>query len=153
MNALAPSVNIAGWSWTGVQGANLGPVWPLALGLLQPCLGLDGGRYDAAALRLAIETGDMQLWLFGPMVNERLLPALAMTTEIRVYPCQKWLNIRYIAGEGLLFAADFLGTIEAWGRVQGCIGVEAGGRPGWKRFLEKRGYIQNAVSVQRKFDA
>ncbi len=148
---MTPTPNKAGWCWTGVQGANLAPVWPLALELLQPCLDLDGGRYDAESLREAIETGDMQLWLFGPLTPVGLKPELAMTTEIRVYPRQKWINIKYVGGEGLKFAADFLGTIEAWGRAQGCVGCEGHGRAGWAPLLHSSGYVDRGFGYEKRF--
>ncbi len=138
------------WTWTGVQAENLLAAWPHALRMLEPCLELDGGRYDAQALHNAIQRGDMQLWFAGP-VDGAFSPSLAITTEIRVYPCQKWLNIKYVGGQGLPFAFDFLGTIEDWARAQGCVGCEGYGRPEWSRVLQSRGYQERGRSYDKRF--
>jgi hypothetical protein len=148
MNAIT---NQAGWAWSGVQHPDLEAVWPTTLSLLQPCLDLDGGRYDAESLRQALEAGDMQLWLFGPHYLGAIHPKLALTTEIRVYPRQKWINIKYVGGEGLVNAADFLGTVEAWGRTQGCVGCEGDGRTGWWPLLKRSGYESRGLGYQKRF--
>jgi len=134
MNAITP------WAWAGIHGNNVAQIWPIAWELLSRCVDLDGGRYDEASLLQACVSGDMQLWLFGPVVSGNTDPMLAMTTELRIYPCAKWCNIKYVGGEGLSSAADFLGTIEAWAKSQGCAGIEGYGRLGWSKLLTRKGY-------------
>lgn len=124
------------WSWHGVRGTAIDSLWHSIWPLLAPAVALYGGRYDKGSVLEAIRRGDFQLWIAGPNDTAKI----AVTTEIRVYPCQKWVNITFIGGNGLPLAFDFLGTIEAWAAVQGCTGVECGGRSEWSRILKKRGY-------------
>jgi hypothetical protein len=139
------------WDWGGVQGGTLQSVWGEAWPMLEPCVALDGGRYDAKTLFEAISCGDMQLWFAGPMDGGVFNPSLSVTTEIRVYPCAKWLNIKYVGGKGLPLAFDFLGTIEAWGRAQGCVGCEGYGRREWSRLLQRSGYLERGLGFEKRF--
>lgn len=148
MTAVAP---LNGWSWSGVQGDKVASVWSMVWGMLEPCVALDGGRYDEDSLFEALRVGDMQLWLAGHARSGNLAPSLAVTTEIRVYPRQKWLNIKYVGGKGLSFAFDFLGTIEAWGRAQGCVGCEGHGRDDWSRLLQRNGYRVRGQGYEKMF--
>ncbi len=136
------------WECRGVQGTGIDSVWPIAWALLAPCVELDGGRYDEESVKEAIRRGDMQLFLAGPVGSAQ---NLAITTEIRVSPRQKWLNIKYVGGRGLPFAFDFLGAIETWAETQGCVGCEGYGRPECARVLSKRGYEVHGQTFQRKF--
>lgn len=140
--------DIKGWAWSGVPGGVVPQVWNDIWPLLSPCVDLDGGRYDEDTLFEALRLGDMQLWVAG---DGSYPPRLVVTTEIRVYPCQKWLNIKYVGGKGLPFAFDFLGTIEAWAREQGCCGCEGGGRPEWSRLLAKQGYRDRGLAYEKRF--
>jgi hypothetical protein len=145
---LAP---LDGWSWSGVKGDAVASRWHFVWPMLEPCVELDGGRYDEDSLFEAIRLGDMQLWLAGYARGGALAPSLAVTTEIRVYPKQKWLNIKYVGGKGLPFAFDFLGTLEAWGRAQDCVGCEGYGRPEWARILQRSGYRERGLGYEKRF--
>ena len=136
------------WTWRGVRGTAIDSIWASVWPLLAPAVALYGGRYDQASVLEAIRRGDFQLWLAGPGNDHRL----ALTTEIRVYPCQKWVNITFIGGNGLPLAFDFLGTIEDWAQAQGCVGVECGGRHEWSRILKKRGYQETGRTYCKRLD-
>lgn len=140
----------APWTWHGIRGTGIDAVWPAAWACLSKAVALTEGKLDETSVREAIRVGDMQLWMAGPLKDAN---RLAVTTELVVYPRQKWCRVVLVGGEGLPFAFDFLGTIEAWARTQGCVGVEAGGRPEWGRPLARLGYTERARTYQRKFDA
>jgi hypothetical protein len=140
-----------GWSWSGVQGESLAGLWNVVWPMLEPCVEMDTGRYDEDSLFEAIRLGDMQLWLAGHTRSGALLPSLAVTTEIRVYPKSKWLTIKYVGGKGLPFAFDFLGTLEAWGHAQGCVGCEGYGRDEWSRLLQRNGYRVRGQGYEKTF--
>lgn len=135
----------APWTWRGVRGTGIDAVWPVVWKCLAKAVALTEGRFDETSVKEAIRVGDMQLWMAGALKD-----SLAVTTELIVYPRQKWCRVVFVGGEGLPFAFDFLGTIEAWAKTQGCVGVEAGGRPEWGRLLQKRGYTGYGHAFQRK---
>lgn len=138
------------WSFHGVRGTGIDGVWGAVWKCLEPAVKLTRGRYDEASVREAIRRGDCQLWMAGPLHDPN---RLAVVTELVVYPKQKWCRIVFVGGNGLPLAFDFLGTIEAWARTQGCVGVEAGGRAEWKRLLASRGYAEDGMWFARKLDA
>ena len=140
-----PVVRRSNWSWQGFRGPAIDTAWPTIWPLLAPCVALDDGRYDETSVKEAIRRGDFQLWLAGAGKYD-----LAVTTEIRVYPCQKRVNIKYVGGKGLPLAFDFLGTIEAWALTQGCMGVEGYGRAEWARLLKSRGYRISGQGYEKR---
>lgn len=146
MNA-TPRITDA-WAWRGIKGPSIDAVWPAAWACLQGAVALTDGRFDEEATREHIRCGNMQLWMAGPLSRP---DRMAVTTELVVYPRQKWCRIVFAGGSGLPYAFGFLGIIEAWAKTQGCVGVEAGGRPEWRRPLSKLGYAETAREYRKRF--
>lgn len=138
------------WALHGVPGQSAKDIWPIAWPRLQPAVEMTEGKFDESSVLDLIQQGSLQLWMAGPSSSP---DRLAVATELVMYPCQKWCRIVFVGGQGLPFAFDFLGMIEDWAKTQGCVGLEAGGRPEWGRPLSRFGYSERARSYQRKFDA
>lgn len=136
------------WTWHGIKGSGIDAIWPVVWACLEKAVARTGGRHDEASVLDGIRNGDMQLWMAGPLGNTE---KLAVTTEIVQYPRQKWARILFVGGEGLPMAFGFLGTIEAWAKAQGCVGVEGIGRPEWSRLLQRNGYDEAGRLYQRIF--
>lgn len=138
------------WSWRGIRGTAIDGVWPVVWPCLKAAVDMTEGKFDESSVQDLIRSGGLQLWMAGPVSSP---DRLAVATELVMYPRQKWCRVVFVGGKGLPLAFDFLGTIEAWAKTQGCVGLEAGGRPEWGRPLRKFGYAERARSYQRKFDA
>lgn len=136
------------WTWRGVKGPSIDAVWAGVWKCLEGAVALTDGRMDETSTRELIRRGDMQLWMAGPVGSAE---QMAVTTELVMYPRQKWCRIVLAGGTGLPYAFGFLGIIEAWALAQGCVGVEAGGRPEWRRPLARLGYAETARDYRRKF--
>lgn len=138
----------AQWAWRGIRGPGIDALWPAVWQCLEPAVALSDGRLDEESVRELIRDGSMQLWMSGPLNSP---DKMAVTTELVMYPRQKWCRVVLAGGKGLPYAFGFLGIIEAWARAQGCAGVEAGGRPEWGRPLSRLGYAETAREFRRKF--
>jgi hypothetical protein len=136
------------WAWRGVHGLGIDAVWPAAWQCLEPAVALTDGRFDEESTREHIRNGSMQLWMSGPLNSP---DKMAVTTELVMYPRQKWCRVVFAGGKGLPHAFGFLGIIEAWAKSQDCVGVEGIGRPEWRRPLGRVGYAETAREYRRKF--
>jgi len=107
-------------------------------GWLQPALDIND-THDIEDVEAAVASGHMQLW-----VGERG----ALITEIQKYPKLKTLHI-FLAGGEMDQCLDFLPSLYAWGKMQGCDRITLSGRVGWGRVLSD-GWKQAGIMMSRK---
>ena len=105
------------------------------------------GRERAEGLLRAIETADMQLWIWWPAADH--VKAVCIT-EIVVCPAVKICRIRACVGtDRSEWLAAALPTIEAWAAQNGCDLVEPIARIGWERDLKALGYRKHHVLMSK----
>lgn len=113
----------------GVPAEKIEAIWPLVL----PTLALHPSDYFSADdLKWALLERDCQLWL--ALEGKEFLGAVV--TEIIVYPQNKVLTVRLVAGRKVRkWAIPMRDVVYSFGKWQGCSRLEAMVRPGWVRLL------------------
>ena len=104
------------------------------------------GRMSVDQLYELIESRDAQLWV----CYDNKIRAVA-TTEIVKYPSMKVVRSITLTGENMDDWLDvFIDTVSAWAKELGCEGIETGGRMGWKKVLQKRGFENPQIFMTKK---
>lgn len=93
---------------------------------LQPALDRAGNTHSFEDVIAEIQAGNMQLWT-GPKG--------AAVTMIYDFPQKRFLHV-FLAGGELEQVKDFVPSMEAWGRENGCSQMPLAGRRGWARVLD-----------------
>lgn len=100
-----------------------------------------GGTHTLDDVRAGVEAGAFQFW-----PGERC----AAVTELVVYPRAKAARIFLAGGE----LDDVLGPMEdaiaAWAKAEGCDRLEFGGRRGWARAAQVKGYGMWSVCMSKE---
>jgi hypothetical protein len=116
--------------FTGIPVDDLGKAWGKAKAHLIRAL---APNETIDQLLTAIYQKKMQLWVAyeGPDMQA------AMTTEIFFEGPRKICNLCHLGGSGINNWLDYLGTVKAWAKADGCDAIRVSrGRPGWKRLLK-----------------
>lgn len=98
-----------------IPAEELAGVWWQVYPLIYGAAERSGGRYEAADIKKAIESLDMQLWIIraGDSVE-----AVAVT-EIIQYPRRKLVKVNIGAGKNYKEWIPLLAEIEEWGKENG----------------------------------
>lgn len=95
--------------------------------------------------------GECQLWV---TLDADGKPNGAVITSIEQYPQMRMLNILHAAGEKNRWKDiedDLYAAYDEFAKANGCVGVEFGGRPGWKKYAEPRGFKLKSVMYEKRF--
>jgi len=79
----------------------------------------------------------------------------AIITKVEEYPEMRLLHILHAAGEAGQMAGledELYAAYDAFAKFNHCSGVEFIGRPGWKKYVEPRGYKLKSVSYEKRFE-
>lgn len=113
----------------GVPYTMIDHVWPRIEHYIVKTLLYSDNKYDLDSIKKCLLERDMQLWIALQGVN-----ILSYTiTRIVHYPKQQRLQIAFMGGEHLNKWKHFVEDLMQWARDQGCVAIEASGRPGWER--------------------
>jgi hypothetical protein len=73
-----------------------------------------------------------------------------LVTRIAVYHNLKAVTVLFITGQELESWFDTAcDTIGNWGKSQGCTVIEATGRMGWSRYLDKKGFVDKNMTMAK----
>jgi len=123
--------------------------WDRVVPLIEKSFEYGGDRYTIEHVKQGIYSNMFQLWVI--FEGEDDIKA-ALITRVITYPLKKILTGTFIGGEEVVTNAKMiLDALEAWGRQVGCNGMEMGGRMGWKKVLEKQGFSNPIVAMERSF--
>jgi hypothetical protein len=78
----------------------------------------------------------------------------AIITKVEPYEQAKMLHILHAAGEKGQMAGledELYTAYDAFAKFNHCSGIEFIGRPGWKKYVEARGYKLKAVMYEKRF--
>jgi hypothetical protein len=78
----------------------------------------------------------------------------ALVTKVEPYEQIKLLHILHAAGEkGQMVGLEdeLYAAYDAFAKFNHCVGVEFVGRPGWKKYVEPRGYKLKSVVYEKRF--
>jgi hypothetical protein len=117
-------------TFTGIPCSDLTKAWPVAKMFIARAL---APNETLANILTDLYQKKMQLWVAyeGPDMQA------AMTTEIFFEGPRKICNLCHLGGSGINNWFDYLGTVKAWAKADGCDAIRVSrSRPGWKRLLK-----------------
>ena len=110
------------------------------------------GRATVDDILAFLLSKQMVLWVAFEPDTKKIVGHII--SEVKQYPQQKMLVLQYIAAEPhrMKDVEDVVhATLEAYAKDMGCAGIEAFGRPGWGRHLNKRGYAVRTCVYEKYF--
>lgn len=126
--------------FTGVPSDKVPLLWDRVEGMIERALEKGGdGKYEAEDVLECLKARDMQLWLG----YDDLGAALAVITEIRIFPRRRCLNIVLVSARDRKMANHwwrFLPMLDDYAQHEGCTSVEGAGRKAWARKKAPHGY-------------
>jgi hypothetical protein len=128
--------------------ANLVPaIWPSILPLIEK--GVEASRGDRIAedYFAVCADGRAQLWLIG---RERTVIGI-LIAEVVVYPRRRVALGDLLAGEDMAGWLPLMDVeLDRWATAMGCSAVQAGGRKGFEKSLNKLGFKTVGVVVEKE---
>lgn len=134
---------------TLVPPEHLERVWMLAADRLEAAVERSRGRWSMDALLAALQQEMYHLWVVFD--DEGSFDGVAVT-QIVSYPNRRMLAIQFLGGDNF---ADWvwliLDTFDRFALDTGCEGIEATGRAGFWKWLEKDGYERAYTVFEKRF--
>ena len=115
-----------------IPAADAEPVWPLVEGWIARVCERDG-KYRPDDVLARCRDGRAQLWVAWDADAPKPCARAAIVTQVQRFPRRTEAEIWLVGGEDRKrWVCPVLETLEAWARAQGCVAIEAVGRPGWR---------------------
>lgn len=115
----------------GIPHTGIDAVWREILPWVNAACLRVNGRYEAEDVLGWLKDRNWQLWL----ASEEGVLIACCCTEIIKYPRRTYARVTLAGGHAMATWAHHMKDIEKWARIQGCDGIELGGRPGWKKIF------------------
>ena len=113
-----------------IPSDKVGEVWAVVVDKIGDALERSGGRFLPEDVRENLEAGNMQLWVAYDGAVKAVI-----VTEILIFPRLKALSVFLVTGEDRKSWIANVEKLEEFGRLHGCVIIEAWARPGWQRVL------------------
>jgi len=111
-------------------------------------LGSRLGLFTREALLELVESGHMQVWIYGDDCGS---VRGVWVTQLVEYPAGRALEAPLGAGLELFSGLDFgLDKMTDFAREMGCKRLVINGRLGWKKVLEKRGWSLRSIQMVKE---
>ena len=124
-------------------------VWEDLAPLLIPALSTASGKFDIEDVRKSVLNEELMLWA----VSDGVEPIAALTTRIVCYPQRRALAMDWLGGTRM---KEWLPMVQAeltnHAKVNNCEHLEAYGRRGWQRWLERFGWNPEYISYRMDLD-
>jgi hypothetical protein len=116
---------------------NVKDVWPEIAGFFRKAVKYTHGRYEVDDVLWLITDYNYPLWI--AFEDDKIKGAVV--TKINTYPRKKYLHLDFCGGvDGFKWKDAMLSTLRKWAKTNDCDGIEASGRPGWKRIFADEGF-------------
>ena len=126
---------------------HINDVWDSVKGLLQPAVQVTNGRYMLYDVYVAIQRGQMQLWI---AFNDSREILGCQVTTITDYPSRRVLTSLFTGGTVLREWRDqMMSLLLRWAEDNECTGIEGYGRKGWIKMLEPYGVKQGLIMFEK----
>lgn len=133
-----------------VSPENVGAAWPMFKEYAERVLPLTRKRRCATKLLLDLMK-NLEI-LFVVAGDDGKIIGFATSAMVE-YDEVKLLQVRMLAGDFFSeWIDDMHGVLEKFARENGCVGMELVGRRGWVRKLERFGWREAFVTVERRFE-
>lgn len=132
---------------TLVPPEDLAAIWPLAIDKLEKAIERSRGRWSMENLYQALQSEMYHLWL--AFDDNKAIDGIGVT-QIVAYPNRRMLAIQFLGGENFMdWVWPMLETFNSFARDTECQGIEATGRDGFWKWLQKDGF-EKAYTVFEK---
>ena len=134
-----------------VRPGDIVTMLPAVLPYLEKMGKWTGGRRTVDDLVRRILNMECNLWVTLAADGET---NGAIITKVEEYPQIRMLHILHAAGEKNHMSEledELYAAYDAFAKFNHCLGVEFTGRPGWKKYVESRGYKLKSVSYEKLF--
>lgn len=126
---------------------HINDVWDSVKGLLQPAVQVTNGRYMLYDVYVAIQRGQMQLWI---AFNDSREILGCQVTAITDYPSRRVLTSLFTGGTILREWRDqMMSLLLRWAEDNECTGIEGYGRKGWIKMLEPYGVKRGLIMFEK----
>lgn len=133
-----------------VSPDNVGAVWPMFKEYAERVLPLTRKRRCATQFLLDLMKNFEMLWV---VMNDDGKIVGFCTSAITKYDSVKLLQVRMLGGDFFSeWIDDMHERLETFAKDNGCDGLELIGRRGWVRKLERFGWREAFVTVEKRFD-
>jgi hypothetical protein len=137
---------------TLVPKEHVSSIWKQVAPEIEKALQRGEGRYDIVDVYEDILTGAQTLWLAVDKIDGKPEIVGVCTVRIVKYPKFRACRLENVAGENFdTWMNEGLRIIGDYAKELGCDRLEAEGRYGWERKLEKAGWKKFTTSVEYKF--
>ena len=131
----------------GVPSGSIEPLWADVKPMLEKGISHGDGELDIEDIHKFLLSRAMQLWVLYDYDNENIV--MAGVTEIINYPKYKVCRAVALGGNNLDDWVEHIKGIEVWADSMGCDKVEAYGRRGLAKKMEKAGYSNKYVLIRK----
>lgn len=112
-------------------------VWPAVVGYVAKATKYSSGKYEPEDVLRLVTDYNYPLWI---AFDDEQIKGAVITRFIE-YPRKKCLFLEFCGGiDGFSWKDAMLSTLRRWAKDNGCDGIEATGRLGWKKIFESDGY-------------
>ena len=137
----------AKYQTTLVPAEQIEAVWPNITHRLEEAVRRSRGRWTMEALYEALRSEMYHLWL--AFDDDNAIDGVGVT-QVVTYPSRRMLAIQFLGGENFMdWVWPMLGTFNSFARDTECQGIEATGRDGFWKWLQKDGF-EKAYTVFEK---
>jgi hypothetical protein len=127
-----------------VPATTTGKAWPLVERWVVNALKRGKADQTPTEIKQALECKAMQLWLAwdGQRAHGCCVTELCETAN------GKTCNLVAVGGVQFKRWQPLLDTIKGWARENGCVRLEASGRPGWERMAARDGWARIRTVIE-----
>ncbi len=131
----------------GVPNSSLDDVWESAKPMLQKGIDYGDGELEIDDIYGFLKDRAMQLWVLYNYTEGAIV--MAAVTEIVNYPRTRLCRAVVLGGDRVDDWMDNLVGLEVWAKSMGCDKMEAFGRRGLAKKMEKIGYRNKYVVIRK----
>lgn len=124
-------------------------IWEQVEGMLLPAVERSNGRWTMDSLFQNLTSTQKHLWVvFG---EDQTIDCVAVTAVVQ-YPAKSMLSIEFLGGNDIeKWVFKLLGVLNNFAKDAGCEGLEATGRYGFWKWLEKDGFERAYTVFEKRF--
>jgi hypothetical protein len=120
---------------------------------IEPAIERSGGRMDWNEVLAELGVGRTTLWGVAPDGAEgpEDIEGFAVIRVVK-YPQKTVLCVELLGGVGFVdgWGEEFTEVVNNWAKEFGCSHIEAIGRKGWRKVLDRLGFSEIAVTYERE---
>jgi hypothetical protein len=127
----------------------VGTVWPSIKGFVQATCDATGGRRTPPKVLAELINNHASLWV---MHDDQEIHGF-ISTKIVHYDAIDLLNIELVGGESVeeWLTPENISVLEYFAKENGCDGLEAQGRAGWKPRVKPLGLVATFIDYEKRF--